>query len=74
MQWSVIANAVPAANRVLRFLGWKDRKPEDVWPFPFGAFGPPPRPPYNPYPRSDAGQNIVTVHENIQSGKPNVRP
>lgn len=29
-----------ALMRVLRFLGWIDRRPYDCWPFPFGWLGP----------------------------------
>lgn len=28
------------ARRLLRFLGWIDRKRGDMWPFPFAAFQP----------------------------------
>lgn len=98
-------------RRLLKFLGWVDRRPEDMPPFPFGAserlwrwltkpnlvwkpdmllIDPTRRtlddwlhivsacraglasvkevPPLRPAPRSDAGQDIVTRHENIQSG------
>jgi hypothetical protein len=27
-------------RRLLRFLGWIDRKPGDMWPFPFAGFQP----------------------------------
>jgi hypothetical protein len=86
-------------RRLLRFLGWIGRQPEDMPPFPFGASErlwawltkPADCYPMPPYPtdenargtgwsgqertrpfapraplRSDAGQDIVTVNENIQ--------
>jgi hypothetical protein len=104
MRISLFPQAWQAADRLLRFLGWKDRRPDDMPPFPFGASerlwgwitrkDPGWKPdmllvdptrktldewlffasacrmvqPLRPPPRSDAGQDIVTVHENIQAG------
>lgn len=28
-------------RKILRFLGWIDRKPGDMWPFPFAGLEPP---------------------------------
>jgi hypothetical protein len=30
-------------RRFFRFLGWIDRKPGDVWPFPLAGFEPKPK-------------------------------
>jgi hypothetical protein len=37
MRVSLFPQAWQAVDRLLVFLGWKDRRPEDMPPFPFGA-------------------------------------
>lgn len=36
-------------RKALRFLGWVDRKPGQIWPFPFAGIEPLKRKPPKPY-------------------------